>query len=157
MFKKMSALILSTVAMTIAAAPSAMAAEGVPDTPFVQEYHEPYAVGEDAGMNDVRSVAVDGGGHVWAATRAGAYVLKKGETSWAGGMEKDNAGPTYAAVADRTGTVCAVYRVAVDGWTKEEAIREMREGGFGFHEVWKNLPRWIEGLDVEGRSARRLR
>ncbi len=51
--------------------------------------------------------------------------------------------------ADRTGTMCAVYRVAVQGWTKEAAIREMTEGGFGFHGVWKNLPTWIAQLDIE--------
>jgi protein tyrosine phosphatase (PTP) superfamily phosphohydrolase (DUF442 family) len=51
--------------------------------------------------------------------------------------------------ADRTGTMCALYRVAVQGWSKEEAIREMTQGGFGFHEVWQNLPGWIEELDVE--------
>lgn len=51
--------------------------------------------------------------------------------------------------ADRTGTMCALYRIAVQGWTKEEAIREMTEGGFGFHGVWKNLPSWIRELDVE--------
>lgn len=51
--------------------------------------------------------------------------------------------------ADRTGTVCAIYRIAVQGWTKEDALREMRQGGFGFHEVWKNLPAWIEKLDID--------
>ncbi|MDD5707420.1 MAG: tyrosine-protein phosphatase, partial [Kiritimatiellae bacterium] len=51
--------------------------------------------------------------------------------------------------ADRTGTMCAMYRVVVQAWSKEEAIREMTLGGFGFHEVWQNLPRWIEDLDVE--------
>ena len=51
--------------------------------------------------------------------------------------------------ADRTGTMCALYRVTVQGWTKEEALREMREGGFGFHEVWINLPKWFEKLDIE--------
>lgn len=51
--------------------------------------------------------------------------------------------------ADRTGTMCAVYRIAVQGWTKEEAIREMTQGGFGFHEVWENLPNWIEELDID--------
>jgi protein tyrosine/serine phosphatase len=51
--------------------------------------------------------------------------------------------------ADRTGTMCAIYRVAIQGWTKEEAMREMREGGFGFHEVWKNLPKWFKKLDIE--------
>jgi protein tyrosine/serine phosphatase len=51
--------------------------------------------------------------------------------------------------ADRTGTMCAVYRITVQGWTKEEALKEMTEGGFGFHEVWANLPEWIKNLDVE--------
>jgi protein tyrosine phosphatase (PTP) superfamily phosphohydrolase (DUF442 family) len=50
--------------------------------------------------------------------------------------------------ADRTGTVVAAYRVAVEGWNKEEAIKEMREGGFGFHEMWKGLPKFIRELDV---------
>ncbi|BAV32398.1 protein tyrosine phosphatase [Sulfuricaulis limicola] len=51
--------------------------------------------------------------------------------------------------ADRTGTMISLYRIVVQGWTKEEAIREMTEGGFGFHEVWSNLPEWIQELDVE--------
>jgi len=51
--------------------------------------------------------------------------------------------------ADRTGTMCALYRIAVQGWTKEEAIREMTEGGFNFHAVFDNLSEWIEKLDVE--------
>ncbi len=51
--------------------------------------------------------------------------------------------------ADRTGTMCAVYRIAVQGWPKEEAVREMTEGGFNFHAVFDNLPAWIQDLDVE--------
>lgn len=51
--------------------------------------------------------------------------------------------------ADRTGTMIAIYRVAVEGWTKEEAIREMTTGGYGFHKVWSNLPKWIEELEIE--------
>jgi protein tyrosine/serine phosphatase len=46
--------------------------------------------------------------------------------------------------ADRTGTLCAIYRIAVQDWPKEEAIREMTDGGFGFHEIWSNLPEWID-------------
>jgi protein tyrosine/serine phosphatase len=52
--------------------------------------------------------------------------------------------------ADRTGLLCAVYRIAVDGWSKGEAIREMTGGGFGFHGVWQNLISYIDNLDVEG-------
>ena len=33
---------------------------------------------------------------------------------------------------DRTGTMVAIYRVCVQGWSKEEAIREMTQGGFGY-------------------------
>jgi protein tyrosine phosphatase (PTP) superfamily phosphohydrolase (DUF442 family) len=51
--------------------------------------------------------------------------------------------------ADRTGMMCAIYRIVVQGWSKREAIREMRDGGFGFHEIWSNLPDWIDELDVE--------
>jgi len=51
--------------------------------------------------------------------------------------------------ADRTGTMCAIYRVVFQGWTKEDAIREMTQGEFGFHEMWKNLPPWIKDLDIE--------
>jgi uncharacterized protein (TIGR01244 family) len=51
--------------------------------------------------------------------------------------------------ADRTGTMCAMYRIAVQGWTKEEAVREMTEGGFNFHGIFENLLEWIDKLDVE--------
>jgi protein tyrosine phosphatase (PTP) superfamily phosphohydrolase (DUF442 family) len=51
--------------------------------------------------------------------------------------------------ADRTGTMCAAYRMAVDGWTKQQAIAEMTQGGFGFHSIWTNLIKFIDGLDVE--------
>jgi len=51
--------------------------------------------------------------------------------------------------SDRTGFICAAYRIVVCGWTKEEAIREMKEGGFGYHSIFRNLLRHIEELDVE--------
>jgi protein tyrosine phosphatase (PTP) superfamily phosphohydrolase (DUF442 family) len=51
--------------------------------------------------------------------------------------------------ADRTGTMIAVYRIAVQGWSKAEAIREMTQGGFGFHQTWDNLPEWIQKLNID--------
>ena len=51
--------------------------------------------------------------------------------------------------ADRTGLMCAVYRVAICGWTKEEAIREMTRGGFGRHIIWRNLVQFIRDLDID--------
>ena len=51
--------------------------------------------------------------------------------------------------ADRTGTICAIYRIAVQGWSKDEAIEEMTKGRFGFHELFTNLPAYIRELDIE--------
>ena len=51
--------------------------------------------------------------------------------------------------ADRTGTMVSLYRVAVQGWSKEQAIEEMSKGGYGFHTIWQNLPKWISELDVD--------
>jgi protein tyrosine/serine phosphatase len=51
--------------------------------------------------------------------------------------------------SDRTGAMCAIYRIFVQGWTKEEATREMLEGGYGFHEVWTNIAPWINNLSVD--------
>jgi len=45
--------------------------------------------------------------------------------------------------ADRTGTMCALYRILRQGWTPDEAIREMKEGGYNYHSIWINLPRFI--------------
>src|SRR5579883_2797635 len=38
--------------------------------------------------------------------------------------------------ADRTGVVCAAYRMAVQDWSKDDARAEMFAGGFGYHTVW---------------------
>jgi protein tyrosine phosphatase (PTP) superfamily phosphohydrolase (DUF442 family) len=51
--------------------------------------------------------------------------------------------------ADRTGMMTAIYRVAGQGWTKEQAIAEMTQGGFGFYSGWQNLVRYIRDLDIE--------
>ena len=50
--------------------------------------------------------------------------------------------------ADRTGTMCAMYRIVVCGWTKPEAIEEMRDGGYHFSPMWKNLVAFIERADI---------
>ena len=51
--------------------------------------------------------------------------------------------------ADRTGALIAVYRIAVQGWSTAEAIREMTQGGYGFHQIWGNLPEWIQKLNID--------
>ena len=51
--------------------------------------------------------------------------------------------------ADRTGTMTAVYRIVIQGWSKDNAIAEMTQGDFGFHTIWQNLVRYVRELDVE--------
>ena len=55
--------------------------------------------------------------------------------------------------ADRTGTMVAAYRVVVQGWSKDQALAEMQEGGFGYHPIWVNLVHRIKALPVEQMRA----
>jgi len=50
--------------------------------------------------------------------------------------------------ADRTGMMCAMYRMVVCGWPKPQAIEEMKNGGFGFNPAWHELVTFIEKADV---------
>lgn len=50
--------------------------------------------------------------------------------------------------ADRTGVMSAMYRIVEQGWTREQALRELQEGGYGFHPVWFNIVRYLEHVDI---------
>jgi protein tyrosine phosphatase (PTP) superfamily phosphohydrolase (DUF442 family) len=50
---------------------------------------------------------------------------------------------------DRTGMMCAVYRMVICGWTKAEAIDEMTNGPFGYDATFKNVVEFLWRLDVE--------
>lgn len=50
--------------------------------------------------------------------------------------------------ADRTGMMMALWRIMYQGWTREEALAEMIDGGFGFHAVWANIPRYLRAVDL---------
>lgn len=51
--------------------------------------------------------------------------------------------------ADRTGAVSAMYRIVFQDYSKEQAIEEMREGGFGFFKLYQNIINLIEEADIE--------
>ena len=52
--------------------------------------------------------------------------------------------------SDRTGAVVAAYRIAFQGWTQEQAIDELVNGGHGFHAAsYPNIVTLIRSLDVE--------
>ncbi len=46
--------------------------------------------------------------------------------------------------ADRTGVVIAFYRILIQYWSREEAIIEMKKGGYGFHKKYFNIPVFIK-------------
>jgi protein tyrosine/serine phosphatase len=50
--------------------------------------------------------------------------------------------------SDRTGVMCAMYRILYQEWTKEEAIDEMVNGGYGFHPLWDNIIKYIQEADI---------
>jgi protein tyrosine/serine phosphatase len=51
--------------------------------------------------------------------------------------------------SDRTGMMVAIYRIVVQGWSKEDALKEMVDGGYGFHFVWQDLVHYVRNLDVD--------
>ena len=56
---------------------------------------------------------------------------------------------TWAVKMDRAGLPnlhkvdAKLYRVLCQGWKVEDAIAEMKDGGYGYHAVWFHLPRFI--------------
>jgi protein tyrosine/serine phosphatase len=51
--------------------------------------------------------------------------------------------------ADRTGLMSAMYRVLEQGWTPDEALKELVDGGYGYHSMWKNIVKYLQSVDVE--------
>jgi protein tyrosine/serine phosphatase len=50
--------------------------------------------------------------------------------------------------ADRTGLMSAMYRVLEQGWTPQDALAELVDGGYGFHKMWKNIKSYVLAVDV---------
>ena len=49
---------------------------------------------------------------------------------------------------NRTGLISAMYRIVYDGWSREEAIAEMLEGGFGTAERMDDALGYLNRVDV---------
>ena len=50
--------------------------------------------------------------------------------------------------ADRTGLIVALWRVLYESWTRQQAIDELIEGGYGFHPIWGNIPRYLRRVNL---------
>lgn len=54
--------------------------------------------------------------------------------------------------SDRTGASIAMYRIIFENWSIDDAVAEMKQGGYGYHTIWKNIDhlftpenvRWIQ-------------
>lgn len=51
--------------------------------------------------------------------------------------------------SDRTGTIVAMYRILVQGWSKEAALDELVSGGYGYHSIYGNIPDYIRSADLD--------
>jgi len=51
--------------------------------------------------------------------------------------------------ADRTGAMVALYRMVVQGWTREDALREMNDGGYHHSSWFRNLDRYVSAANVD--------
>jgi protein tyrosine/serine phosphatase len=51
--------------------------------------------------------------------------------------------------ADRTGLMSAMYRILEENWTVDDAVRELTDGGYGYHSMWRNILRYVRSADVE--------
>ena len=41
--------------------------------------------------------------------------------------------------SDRTGASVAMYRIIFENWPTEDALNEIKYGGYGFHPVWIHI------------------
>ncbi len=51
--------------------------------------------------------------------------------------------------SDRTGAVIAIYRILYNGYSKKEAIKEMKCKAFGFHHIFINIPAYLHTRNIE--------
>lgn len=52
--------------------------------------------------------------------------------------------------SDRTGVVAAMYRMVFQGWSREAAMDEFMNGGYGYHRrFYPNIERYLETVDID--------
>ena len=56
--------------------------------------------------------------------------------------------------SDRTGVIVALWRVLYEGWSRQQALDELISGGYGYHPIWANIPRYLRKVDLKDLRAR---
>lgn len=55
--------------------------------------------------------------------------------------------------SDRTGVMAAAYRMVMQNQDRDEAVKEMVKGPFGYHRIWEGLPAFLDELKIESLRA----
>ena len=56
--------------------------------------------------------------------------------------------------ADRTGAIVGLWRMLYQGWSRQQALDELIAGGYGYHPMWANIPRYLRKVDLDDLRAR---
>lgn len=51
--------------------------------------------------------------------------------------------------SDRTGASIAMYRIIFENWSIEDALNEMKHGGYGFHPIWINIEKIFSAENIK--------
>ena len=51
--------------------------------------------------------------------------------------------------SDRTGASVAMYRIIYENWTIDDALNEMKHGGYGFHPIWGNIEKLFSPENIK--------
>lgn len=111
---------------------------GIKNILNLRDYHKDKP-GKDSGLN-LYSVEMDAG------------KIYAGQVVEALRFIKNSQGPVLIHCwhgSDRTGTVSAMYRIVFQDWTKDAAIEELMSGGYGYHNIYKNIPEFIRQANIE--------
>ena len=56
--------------------------------------------------------------------------------------------------SDRTGVMIALWRILYEGWSRQQALDELISGGYGYHPIWANIPRYLRKVDLRDLQSR---
>jgi len=51
--------------------------------------------------------------------------------------------------SDRTGANIAMYRIIFENWSVNDALNEMKHGGYGFHPIWINIEKLFTPENIQ--------
>ena len=51
--------------------------------------------------------------------------------------------------SDRTGASVAMYRIIFENWSTQDALNEMKHGGYGFHPIWGNIEKQFSTENIQ--------